>query len=127
MKWENVKIQGNNNTRNKPFASVGRGKLTLSAGACKLIEDQEEYKFAQFMKAKENGKLYVGIRLLKEDAPNALHIARKKLNGKMITAMEITNKSVMEALFGVSGSADKTTQYEVRKDDDEENVLVISL
>lgn len=127
MKWEMVKPKAMNSGRSTPFASVGRGKLALSAAACKLVENHEEYEYAQLMKAKSNGKLFVGIRLLKEYSADAFHISRKKVNGKVITGMEISNKHVMEVLFGVSGSADKTTQYEVRKDEDEENVLVISL
>ena len=40
--------------------------------------------------------------------------------------MDITNKRVMETLFGPTGCQDKVTRFNVRKDEDDDNVLIIS-
>lgn len=127
MNWEIVKIPENRRGRTTPYVSVGFGRLSLSAAACELIKNHESIKYAELLKGKFNNKLCIGVRLLTEPTANSLAVSRKKdANGKLVTGMDISNKRVIEDLFGPSGSAQKTTRYNVRKDDDADNILIIS-
>ena len=56
-----VKIENGNKSRTSPYASVGFGRVSLSAAACELLGDYSQYKYAEFLKARENGKLCFGI------------------------------------------------------------------
>ena len=127
MNWEVVKIPENKRGRTMPYVSVGFGRLSLSAAACELIENHESVKYVELLKGKINNKLCIGVRLLQEPTANSLAVSRKKdSNGKFVTGMDISNKRVIEDLFGPSGSAQKTTRYNVRKDDEADNILIIS-
>ena len=127
MNWEVVKIPQNSRGRTTPYVSVGFGRLSLSAAACELIENHQTIKYAELLKGKINNKLCIGVRLLRESTANSLAVSRKKdSNGKMVTGMDISNKRVIEELFGPSGSAQKTTRYNVRRDETAENILIIS-
>ena len=126
MNWEIVKIPENRRGRTMPYVSVGFGRLSLSAAACELIENHETIKYAELLKGKNNNKLCIGVRLLREPTANSLAVTRKKdSNGKPVTGMDISNKRVIEELFGPSGSAQKATRYNVRRDETDENILVI--
>ena len=126
MNWEIVKIPENQRRRGTPYASVGYGRLSLSAAACELIENYEQIKCVELLKGKINNQLCIGVRCLKETTSNSLMVSRKKdSNGKYITGMDITNKHIVESLFGPVGSANKVTRFKVRKDDDAENILII--
>ena len=127
MKWEVVKIPENRRGRTAPYASIGFNRLSLSAAACELIEDHYNIKYVELLKGKLNNKLCIGVRLLKEPTSNSLAVSRKKdSNGKYVTGMDITNKRVIEDLFGPVGSAKKVTRFNVRKDEESENILIIS-
>ena len=127
MNWEVVKIPENRRGRTTPYASVGFGRLSLSAAACELIENHETIKHVELLKGKINNKLCIGVRLLREPTANSLAVSRKKdANGNYVTGMDISNKRTIEELFGPAGSAQKTTRYNVRKDEDADNILIIS-
>ena len=127
MKWEVVKIPEGKRGRSAPYASVGFGRLSLSAAACELVTDYENKKYVELLKGKLNNKICIGVRLLEEPTANSLSISRKKdANGKTISGMDITNKKTIEDLFGPVGSAKKVTRFGVKKDEEEENILIIS-
>ena len=126
MKWETVKISSNSRGRGTPYASIGFGRVSLSAAACELIDGHQEIKYVEFLKATINNKLCIGLRLHKEYVENSVAVSRKKdSNGKYVTGMDITNKPIVGELFGLTGLANKVTRFKVRKDDDESNVLII--
>ena len=122
MIWETVKIENRNKGRTMPYASVGFGRISLSAAACELLGDYNQYKYAEFLKARENGKLCIGIKFLKEATPNSILIKRRKMSdGKFVAGMDISNKRVIEDLFGITGTASKATRFDVKKYED--NIL----
>ena len=122
MFWETVKIENVNKGRTMPYASVGFGRISLSAAACELLGDYNQYKYAEFLKARENGKLCIGIKFLKEATPNSILIKRRKMSdGKLVAGMDISNKRVIEDLFGITGTASIATRFDVKKYED--NIL----
>ena len=79
MGWEVVKIPTSSRGRTSPYASVGFGRLSLSAAACELIDNYETYTHVQLLKNRVNNRLCIGVRFLKEAAPDSLKISRKKM------------------------------------------------
>ena len=124
MKWETITIDKKDKGRTAPFASVGHGRMELSSSACNLIDNYEEYKFAELLKGQYKGKLCFGVLFLKESTPNSITISRKKTGGKYIDGVTIGNKAVIGKMFGEKGIQNKTTRYDVIKED-EDPILTI--
>lgn len=116
MSWEVVKIPASSRGRSTPYASVGFGKLSLNVAACELIEDYEKYTHVQLLKNRVNNRLCIGVRFLDESVQDSLKICRKKMNGKIVGGIEISNGKVLENLFGLQATAKKTTRFEVKQD-----------
>ena len=124
MNWETVKIENGNKGRTMPYASVGFGRVSLNAAACELLEDYNQYKYVEFLKARDNGKLCIGLKFLKEPTTNSILIKRRKTGeGTLVAGMDISNKRVVESLFGPIGGASKATRLDVKKYED--NILGI--
>ena len=127
MEWELVKIENNKKGRGTPYASVGFGRLSLSAAACELLDNFDKYSFVELLKGKKNNKMCIGVRFLKESerTQDSLPIKRKNVDGKVVKGADIANKKIMEDLFGINGSANKSTRFAVEKDKDMDNILVV--
>ena len=126
MSWEVVKIPTNSKGRTTPYASVGFGRLSLSAAACELIENYDEFTHVQLLKNRVNNRLCIGVQFLKTATPDSIKITRKKMsNGKLVGGADISNSKVLESLFGLAATAKKTTRYDVKLDDSFENFLVV--
>ena len=126
MYWETVKIENSSRVSGVPTASVGFGRISLNASACELLDDQKQYTHVQLLKAKNAGRLCVGVKFLKEAEQNSVVIKRRKTKeGKVVGGIDITNKGAIEGLFGITGSANKVTRFEVKKYN--ENILEIVL
>ena len=126
MGWEVVKIPTSSRGRTSPYASVGNGRLSLSAAACELIENYEEFTHVQLLKNRINNRLCIGVLFLKESTPDSIKISRKKMkSGKLIGGIEISSSKVLENLFGLAATAKKTTRYDVKKDNTFENFLIV--
>lgn len=125
MNWEVVQIPSNKKGRTAPYASVGNGRLSISAASCELITNYDKYTFAELLRGKDGKNPCVGVRLLKEATPNSLAIKRKKIDGKFITGMEISNKNILLELFGLTATAKKMTRFDVKKDPDADNILIV--
>ena len=126
MNWETIKIDSSRQGRNTAYASIGFGRIVLNSAACGLVENFTEYKYVQILKARKDGKLCVGIRLLKDYKENSIKIGKRKVKGVVVeNSLSIDNKSLMEDLFGLQGTQNKSTRYPIVLDDDEKNILVI--
>jgi hypothetical protein len=126
MAWEVVKIPTSSRGRTSPYASVGFGKLSLSAAACELIDNYEGFTYVQLLKNRVNNRLCIGVLFLKEASLDSIKISRKKMaNGKLVGGIEVANSRVLESLFGLAATAKKTTRYDVKKDDAYPNFLVV--
>ena len=64
---------------------------------------------------------------MKESQPDTIKISRKVVNGKTISGISIENKKTIEDLFGMNGIAKKVTRFNVQKDNDSNNILIIML
>ncbi|MDE7163516.1 MAG: hypothetical protein K2O44_05510 [Clostridia bacterium] len=125
MEWSVVKITSDKRGRNTPFASIGFGKIALSAAACELIANYEQYPYVELLRGKKNNKLCIGVRFLTNTTQDSIKVKRKVVDGKTITGLTIENKSIIEELFGITGTARKTTRYNVEKDNIADNILII--
>ena len=126
MNWETVKIDSSRQGKNTAYASIGFGSIVLNSAACGLIENFPEYKYVQILKARKDGKLCVGIKLLKDYKENSIKIGKRKSKGVIVeNSLSIVNKPLMEDLFGIQGTQNKATRYPVILDDDDKNILVI--
>lgn len=126
MNWETVKIDGNRQGKNTAYASIGFGRIVLNSAACSLIDNFNDYKYAQILKARKDGKLCVGIKLLKDCKENSIKIGKRKIKGVIVEkSLSLDNKSLMEDLFGIQGTQNKATRYSVVLDDEDKNILVI--
>ena len=114
MEWSVVKIdqtKGNN----AAFVSIGRGQLDFNAVACDLVNDDGSYRYAQLLTAKENGKLVVAVKFLRDPEIDTIPIKRKSQKGKSVKGMTVVNKGVISDLFGKDGSNDGMVRYPVER------------
>lgn len=125
MAWEIVKVPASSRGSNTPYASIGHGRLSLSVAACELIDDYDKFQYVNLMTDRINNKLCVGVQFVEEATTNSIKIGRKQQKGKKVGGVEISNRIVMENLFGLAASAKETTRYAVKKDDTLDNFLVI--
>ena len=126
MNWETIKISSKSRGKTSAYASVGFGRISLSYGACALVDDFPKYKYAQILRARKDGKLCIGIRLLEESAENTIRISKRKIKGELIEySGSIDSKPLVEELFGIEGAQNKATRHSVVLDDSEKNILVI--
>lgn len=128
MIWETVKIKNERKGRTMPYASVGFGRLSLSCAACELINNFENFPYVELLKAVVNNETLIGVRFVSENnkTTNSLPVKRRKLkNGTTVGGVDICNKGTMSELFGLAGTQNKATRYGVKKDPDEDNILII--
>ena len=130
MKWEVVKVQSNERTRvgrSVPYVSVGFGRIALNTAACALIDNYEQYQYAELLKGRQRNKLCIGVRFLREEekTPHALRLRRRLREGVPAGGFDIHGNQIMEELFCPAASASKSTRYNVAKDDDSDNILII--
>lgn len=127
MKWETVKIESVSKGRNLAYASVGFGRIGLSVAACELLGNYQKYCKVQLLEGQLNNKKCIGIKFLKNDEAeeNTLPIKRKTSNGKVVGGLDIACKGVLEKLFGPAASASKITRYNIKKDPEADNILII--
>ena len=122
MEWQVVKVKQSGG-RTAPFVSIGRGQLDFSANACELVNDIGQYKYAQFLKGKENGRAVVAVKFLTEFESDAIPVKRKNISGKEVQGMTVRNKGIVEELFGKDGSNNGMVRHGVELVDD--NILKI--
>ena len=122
MEWQIIEVK-NESGKTIPFVSIGRGQLDFNAEACKLVNDTGEYRFAQLLKASENGKLVIAVKFLTEYEINSIAIVRKNNNGKVIKGMTIRNKSAIQSLYGQEGINNGVKRHSVELVD--KNILKI--
>ena len=127
MNWQTVKIPNESRGKCTPYASVGHNSLSLNAAACDLIENYEDYDFVELLRAEQNKKILIGVKLCKTSSNNSIKIARTKYKGKYVKGITIANKKVLESLFGVDRASGAVTRFPVAKDKDSDNILVITL
>ncbi|MFR1435743.1 MAG: hypothetical protein ACLSS9_11010 [Acutalibacteraceae bacterium] len=120
MAWEVVKVTQESKCSAVPCASIGYGRLALNVAACELLENYEDYKFVELLTDPSRPSTY-GVRFLKINTENSIAIRRNRTkNGKLIGGLEIPSKHHMEKMFGIIGTQNKTTRFNVIKPGKEE-------
>lgn len=127
MNWQTVKIPNESRGKCTPYASVGHNSLSLNAAACDLIENYEDYDFVELLRAEQNRKNFIGVKFCGTSSNNSIKIVRTKYKGKYVKGVTISNKKVLESLFGVDRASGAVTRFPVTKDKDSDNILVITL
>lgn len=127
MQWQIIKI-GNTKGKDDVYASIGFGRITISSAACKLIDNLNEYKYVILMKAVDNKKLKVGVKLIKQKEDNAIKIGKRKSKGEIVeNSMIIDNKVAIKEIFGIQGTQNKATNYPVELSDTDPTFLIINV
>ena len=111
--------------RTAPFVSIGRGTLDFSQAACELIGDNGQYKYAQLLTNRENGKTVVAVKFLTEYEENSIPVKRKVMKGKLISGMTVRNKDAIERLFGKDGANKGMIRHKVEPISDENMLKII--
>ena len=126
MDWEIVKIPMMSRGRTVPYASVGYGRLSLNVAACELVDDYETFSYVLLRKNRAKNSVCVGVQFLKEFVPDAIQLSRKKIkHGKKVGGIELSNRTVLESLFGTIAAGKQATRYNVKKDETFENFVVV--
>ena len=127
INWQVIPARTVKGQRKSPFISVGRGSIDISAAACDLLP--QNYKSYTYAKLLRSGAL-VGIQLIAHtgsNAPdeNAIPTSFKRSNKKDVKGITITNKSMVEEMFGEKiGLGKGTKRYPVWL---EEGILAVDL
>ena len=124
MAWNVVTIENSANCRSKPYASVGFSRISLNVAACSLLDDPDQYKYAEFLTDQER-KSVVGIRFLKDATGGSIVLKRKNINGKVVGGIDISSKAHVEKLFGVKGTQKQVTRYDVIQDENNPEILIV--
>ena len=127
INWQVIPARTVKGQRKSPFISVGRGSIDVSAAACDLLP--QNYKAYTYAKLLRSGML-VGIQLIAHtgsNAPdeNAIPTSFKRSNQMDVKGITITNKSMVEEMFGAEiGLGKSTKRFPVWLED---GILVVDL
>ncbi len=125
MAWEVVKVDDSKVVRGIPRATVGYGRISLNVAACNLIENFENYKFAELLVDKSKRPTEYGVRFLKENTQDSISIKRKEVKGKIVGGVDIASVEHLGKLFGEEGKSRFSTHYSVSVDKSEPTILVL--
>lgn len=128
MDWQTIKIPNQSRGKCTPYASIGHNQLILSAAACELIENYEEYEFVELLIPKNRDKIkMVGVKLCKISSNDSIKIRRIRYKDKYSKGIIISNKKILANIFGVDRASGDVTRFPVKKDDEDDSILVITL
>lgn len=120
INWQVIPARTVRGQRKSPFVSVGRGAIDISAAACDLLPgDYHSYTYAMLYRS---GTL-VGIKLISHNGigspdKDAIPTSFKRSGGKEVKGITITNRAMIEDMFGTEvGLQDCTTRFPVRFED----------
>ena len=125
MDWDIVCVSNIAKIRNVPFASIGFGRLSLNAAACRLVKEIHQYPYIEMLQSTAQGQHFVGIRFLKEKTENTIKVVHRENEKKYKSSVTINCKSVLEELFNTQAIQNKITRYMVQKDPDADNILMM--
>jgi len=123
--WEKVNIKQNPRRATEAFASVGLNYISLSALACRLIENIYDYSCVEVHCGKENKKaVRIGLRFIKINMPGSIRVTRRKYKGEFVDGLDIRSKALIEEIYGKVRD-NKTMRHPVEKVD--ESMLAIDI
>ena len=121
QKWKEIDISSEH-IETDPFASIGNGRLKLSIGACKLINNFDSYYYVTFTKAKQDRIYFVGLRFERRKSKNSFRLIKDN-DGEF--GVTILASDLLKALYGEESTAETYTKHEVIVDPNSANTLVV--
>ena len=101
IKWKQVSIKQFARQGNEAFATVGQGRISLSATACKMIENIYELKYIEAHAGKVNDTTEkIGLRFSNTKTPNSLRYSRRKYKDRFVEGLDIRSKALVAEFFG---------------------------
>ena len=101
IKWKQVSVKQIPGRGNEAFATVGQGRISLSAAACKMIENIYELKYIEAHAGKVNDTTEkIGLRFSNTKTSNSLCYSRRKYKDKFVEGLEIRSKALIAEFFG---------------------------
>lgn len=123
--WESVDIRQSAKRSGEAFASIGRGRISLNADACDLLENVYTYEWVNVIQAKNGNKVVkIGLRFSNEKCKSSLRAARRKYKGEEVEGININSKQLVKRYFGETKET-STSRYGVEKIDD--NTIAIDI
>ena len=121
QKWKEIDISSEH-IETDPFASIGNGRLKLSIGACRLINNFDSYYYVTFTKAKQDRIYFVGLRFERRKSKNSFRLIK---DGDGEFGVTILASDLLKALYGEESTAETYTKHEVIADPNSANTLVV--
>ena len=101
IKWKQVNVKQVAGRGSEAFATVGQGRISLSATACRMIENIYELNYVEALSGKVNDTTEkIGLRFSKTKTPNSLCYSRRKYKDKYVEGLEIRSKALISEFFG---------------------------
>ena len=115
VKWKQISVKQASRRSGEVFASVGQGRISLSAAACGLLDNVDELKFVEAHYGSENGKATkIGLRFSEAKTPNSLNVYRSKYKGKYVGGLNVNSRALIAEFFGKLKD-NKSTRHPVEK------------
>jgi len=123
--WKKINVKQIPRRGSEAFATVGQGRISLSAAACKLIDDIYEFSFIEAHSGKVNDTIEkIGLSFSKTKTQDVFSFSRRKYKGEFVDGLDISSKALITELFGKIKD-NTSTRYPVEKVDN--NMLAINI
>ena len=123
--WETIDIKQHRRKNGGAFASIGGGRISLSAAACTLIDNIYDYEWIEVKQGKLGNKVVkIGLFFTNNEKDNYVKPIRVKSNGKEMEGISINSRPLVRKYFGETKEI-STSRYAVEKVD--ENVIAINI
>lgn len=119
--WQEIDVS-NESPENDPYIAIGYGRLKLSIGACKLINNFDSFNYVSFTKAKLDRVFFIGLKLEKTKSKNSF-LLFKMNDGEYGASVDAPNLIVN--LYGEEGASEKYTKHDAVLDPKNPGILVI--
>jgi len=117
--WKKINVKQLPRRGCEAFATVGQGRISLSAAACKLIDDIYDFSCIEAHSGKVNDTIEkIGLSFSKIKSQDALSFSRRKYKGEFVDGLDISSKALVAELFGKIKD-NTSTRYPVEKVDND--------
>ena len=130
MSWLKIKINEEFKENIAAEVTIGDGRLAIGVSACKLIEDVFSMQYIEFCLNPDHPNL-IGLVFLREATDQSIPLsknlsnAKKKIGDPM--SLYISNKRVLQTVFGEEAGNKYSFKYRVKASNDVENMIEIDL
>jgi len=123
--WKRVNVKQVPRRGSEAFATVGQGRISISAAACKLIDNIYDFNYIEAHSGKVNDIIEkIGLSFSKTKTHDTLSFSRRKYKNEFVDGLEIRSKPLVTEFFG-KVKENTSTRYPVEKVDN--NMLAINI